>query len=50
MPRLPADPRDVFVAGPGESVWMAGYDQSRGVLRVRRWAPGRTSWKLAVVP
>ncbi|MEJ7795798.1 MAG: hypothetical protein WKF50_09615, partial [Nocardioides sp.] len=46
VPALGADPRDVFVAGPGESVWMAGYDQERTMLRVRRWAPGQSSWTL----
>ncbi|CAN5263244.1 hypothetical protein BH09ACT12_BH09ACT12_16550 [soil metagenome] len=46
MPNVAADPRDRFVTGPGESVWMAGYDQSTSKLRVRSWAPEMKSWKL----
>jgi hypothetical protein len=46
MPKVGADPRDTFVAGPGESVWMAGYDQARTVLRVRRWRPGAREWRV----
>ena len=46
LPKLGADPRDVFVPGPGESVWAAGYDQSDGVLRVRRWTPRTSRWRV----
>lgn len=46
MPTLRAYPNDVFVAGPGESVWAASYDTERTVLSVRRWAPGRRHWRV----
>ncbi len=45
LPKLGADPRDVFVPGPRDSVWMAGYDASRSTLLVRRWKPGMSKWK-----
>lgn len=45
MPKIGADPGDTFVLGPGDSVWMAGYDHDRTELRVRRWALGKSRWK-----
>ncbi|MBA2768878.1 MAG: hypothetical protein H0U35_07070 [Sporichthyaceae bacterium] len=44
VPPPPASPRDVFVAGPGESVWMAGYNEHATRLVVRRWRPGADAW------
>lgn len=38
--------RDVYVPGPGDSVWMAGYDNDQTRIRVKRWRPGTRSWKL----
>ncbi len=46
LPTIGADPGDVFVAGPGGSVWMAGYDTDDTTLRVRRWTPGMARWDL----
>lgn len=46
LPGLPADPGDVVVPGPGESVWAAGYDVSRSLLRVRRWTPRSAGWEV----
>lgn len=46
LPGLPADPGDVILAGPGESVWAAGYDVSRSILRVRRWTPRSAAWEV----
>lgn len=49
LPRLDADPRDLYLAGPGDTVWMAGYDRSRTRLDIRRWAPprpGTARWSL----
>lgn len=44
LPSLPADPRDRYLPGPGDTVWMAGYDQNRARLRVRRWSPRGATW------
>lgn len=46
MPKLGADRQDRFLPGPGDSVWMAGYDQARSKLLVRRWAPGMAKWQV----
>lgn len=46
LPKLPAYRQDRFLPGPGDSVWMAGYDPARSKFLVRRWAPGMAAWKV----
>ena len=45
-PDITAHSRDVYVPGPGDSVWMAGYDTDRTRIRVQRWTPRMKSWKV----
>lgn len=44
VPSIGADHGDVFVTGPGDSVWMAGYDRAGTRLVVRRWTPTSAGW------
>lgn len=46
LPKILGNPGDVFVPGPGDSVWMARYVEPRKVLEVRSWRPSRSAWQL----